>query len=61
MSRSMMNFLKTLTFTVLVPGSTAVGVPYFLLSPHAGLEFGSFALMGILSIGVGGVFYLWSA
>ncbi len=56
--------VKTLIFTILVPGSVTVWVPYLLLSSRLGVysyESGSFRLIGILPIALGSVFYLWCA
>jgi len=56
--------VKTLIFTILVPGSVTVWVPYLLLSSRLGVysyESGRFRLSGILPIALGSVFYLWCA
>ena len=56
--------VKTLIFTILVPGSITVGMPYLLLSSRLAVysyEIGSFRRAGILPIALGTVFYLWCA
>lgn len=55
-------YLRTLIFTILVPGSLTVYIPYLLLS--SGLELlpykiGALRLSGVLPIIVGVIFYLW--
>ncbi len=60
----MMVMIKTLIFTILVPGSVTVGIPYLLLSSGWGrysYEIGSFRLVGILPIALGTMAYLWCA
>lgn len=55
---------KTLIFTILVPGSITVGMPYLLLSSRLAVyshEIGSLRRAGILPIALGTVFYLWCA
>lgn len=55
---------KTLIFTILVPGSITVWMPYLLLSSRLAVyshEIGSFRRAGILPIALGTVFYLWCA
>ncbi len=59
-----MVMIKTLIFTILVPGSVTVGIPYLLLSSGWGrysYEIGSFRLVGILPIALGTMAYLWCA
>ena len=56
--------VKTLIFTVFVPGSVTVGGPYLLLSSDVELlsyEIGDFRLIGIFPIALGTVFYIWCA
>jgi len=56
--------LKTLIFTVLVPGTVAVWIPYRLVSaPGAigSLPLGDFRYTGILAILIGASIYLWCA
>ena len=59
-----MVIIKTLIFTILVPGAVTVGIPYFLLSSEFGgysYAIGTFRLIGVLPIVLGIVFYLWCA
>ena len=59
-----MVILRTLIFTILVPGFVTVGGPYLLLSPSIGAfpyEIGAFRLIGVVSIAIGFAFYLWCA
>lgn len=55
--------LKTLLFTVLVPGTVAVGIPYLLLASGIGsvYDIGGFKFIGIVPIALGVVFYIWTA
>jgi protein-S-isoprenylcysteine O-methyltransferase Ste14 len=56
--------LKTLIFTIVVPGTAAVYIPYLLLSsglrPLA-LELGAFRLLGLAPLALGVLIYLWCA
>ncbi|MFI5396619.1 MAG: methyltransferase family protein [Candidatus Binatia bacterium] len=59
-----MLFLRILIFTVLVPGTVTVAVPYVL--QHSDLAFqlavpGTLRLVGVLSVGLGVAIYLWCA
>lgn len=59
-----MAIVKTLIFTVFVPGSVTVGVPYLLLSSgtvQPSYEIGMFRFIGILPIAVGAACYLCCA
>lgn len=59
-----MTALKTLIFTVLVPGTVAVLVPYRLVSSptaRATLAIGSFRYLGAVLIAIGVLIYLWCA
>ena len=49
--------IKTLIFTVLVPGTVAVYVPYRLLSPAARSVGAGLELIGILPVAVGAAVY----
>jgi protein-S-isoprenylcysteine O-methyltransferase Ste14 len=56
--------IRTLIFTVLVPGSVAAWVPYLLLS--SGLRasthhLGSFRFLGLLTVVFGAALYVWCA
>ena len=53
--------LKTLVFTIIVPGTVAVYVPYLILQDEARASFGVFRLTGIVPLTVGVGFYLWCA
>src|SRR5713101_2489823 len=59
-----MTALKTLIFTVLVPGTVAVLVPYRLVSSPTGrgtVALGSFRYFGVVLIAIGVLIYLWCA
>lgn len=55
--------LGTLLFTVLVPGTAVIGIPYFLLGLDwlPGNDIGVLRFFGLIPIIVGGIFYLWNA
>ncbi len=55
--------LKTLIFTILVPGTVAFGIPWLLLNPPWGLVllFPSLWLLGFLPLLLGVGLYLWCA
>ncbi len=53
--------LETLAFTILVPGTVTVAIPYYLLSPTASLSFRGPRLIGVFPIALGAVLYLWCA
>ncbi len=57
----MRDFIKTLIFTVLVPGTVTVYVPYRLLSRRAEFIWSGYPLLGVVPIAVGAGFYLWCA
>jgi protein-S-isoprenylcysteine O-methyltransferase Ste14 len=50
--------LKTLLFTVAVPGTVTVVIPYLLLAPRAQFEVGYVTLLGAVVIGLGVVIFL---
>jgi protein-S-isoprenylcysteine O-methyltransferase Ste14 len=59
-----MNALKTLIFTVLVPGTVAVLIPYRLASSPAArgsMPLGNFRYFGFVLIIAGALIYLWCA
>jgi protein-S-isoprenylcysteine O-methyltransferase Ste14 len=59
-----MNALKTLIFTILVPGTVAVLLPYRLASSpgaRGSLALGSFRYFGFVLIAAGALIYLWCA
>lgn len=54
--------LKSLLFTILVPGTVAVLIPYLLLPPGSVViptEVGGSRLLGVLSIVLGALIYAW--
>jgi protein-S-isoprenylcysteine O-methyltransferase Ste14 len=56
--------LKTLIFTVIVPGTEAVLIPYLLLSSGFEIfsrELGIFRFLGLLPIAIGALIYCWCA
>lgn len=55
----MRGVLKALVFTVVVPGTVTVGIPYLMLSSSSDFSFGGFQLIAVFSIALGTVFYLW--
>lgn len=52
---------KTLLFTVLIPGSVTVLIPYYLLPDGAGAEFSRRRLLGLALIALGTAGYFWCA
>jgi protein-S-isoprenylcysteine O-methyltransferase Ste14 len=59
-----MTLLKTLLFTVLVPGTVIIYVPFWLLTSHGGavhLEATSLWILGIIPFLLGVCLYLWCA
>lgn len=59
-----MTIIKTLIWTILVPGSITIGIPYLLLSSglrRYSFEIGAPRFLGIGLIALGAVFYLWCA
>jgi len=54
-------FLKTLVFTILLPGLVTAGIPYCLLAPQPEFEIGPFRFVGIISIVLGAAVYFWCA
>jgi protein-S-isoprenylcysteine O-methyltransferase Ste14 len=59
-----MILVRTLIFTLLVPGTVTVGVPYLLLSSGSGSsagEVGALRLIGLIPIAIGIAIYLWCA
>ncbi len=57
----MKDFIKTLVFTVLVPGTVTVYIPYRLLGRRAEFVFSGYHVLGVLPIAVGAGFYFWCA
>lgn len=53
--------VKTLVFTILVPGTVTLLIPYWLLAPGAEFKVAGFRLMGALPIGLGAIIYFWCA
>lgn len=59
-----MTFIKTLIFTIVVPGSVTILVPRWLLSSPIGSErfnIGGFRYLGVVPILIGASIYLWCA
>lgn len=57
----MKDFIKTLVFTVLVPGTVTVYIPYRLLGSRAEFVLNGHHVLGLLPIAVGAAFYFWCA
>jgi protein-S-isoprenylcysteine O-methyltransferase Ste14 len=58
------NLLKTIIFTVIVPGTVSILIPYWLLSSRSApppANFGSLRFLGVLPILLGASIYLWCA
>lgn len=56
-----MALFKTLIFTIVVPGTVTVGIPYLLLASGLGLssyDLGGFRLLGVMVIALGVACYL---
>jgi protein-S-isoprenylcysteine O-methyltransferase Ste14 len=58
MSTTQAAVLKTVIFTIVVPGFVTVAAPYLLLGPRAEFELGGFRFAGVLPIIVGAACYL---
>jgi protein-S-isoprenylcysteine O-methyltransferase Ste14 len=59
-----MVIVRTLIFTIFVPGSVAAGAPYLLLSSDVELlsyGIGNFRFTGVLPMALGALSYLWCA
>jgi protein-S-isoprenylcysteine O-methyltransferase Ste14 len=59
-----MNAIKTLIFTILVPGTVAVLIPYRLVSSPAArgsMALGGLRVIGVVLIAAGALIYLWCA
>jgi len=59
-----MNAIKTLIFTILVPGTVALLIPYRLASSPAArgsIPLGSFRFIGVVLLVAGTLIYLWCA
>jgi protein-S-isoprenylcysteine O-methyltransferase Ste14 len=54
-------FLRTLVFTVFVPGFWTVLVPYWVVGRHARLDLSGAGIAGLLLAAVGGALYLTCA
>jgi protein-S-isoprenylcysteine O-methyltransferase Ste14 len=52
---------KTLLFTVLLPGSVTVLIPYYFLRPGSWPEFTGTGAVGVALIALGATGYLWCA
>ncbi len=55
----MWNVVKSLVFTVIVPGTVTVIIPYWILTTDPNFSVGNFQLFGVLPIALGGIFYFW--
>ncbi len=56
--------LKTLIFTVLVPGTVTIYIPYWLLTSAPAVQrlpLGGFRYFGVVLILIGAAFYFWCA
>src|SRR6185369_2230852 len=56
--------LKTLIFTVLVPGTVAIWIPYRILSPagsRVAISIGAFRYFGFVVMTIGALIYFWCA
>jgi len=58
MSTTQAAVLKTVIFTIVVPGFVTVGAPYLLLGPRAEFELGDSRFAGVFPIVLGAVCYL---
>ncbi|MDD5544864.1 MAG: isoprenylcysteine carboxylmethyltransferase family protein [Acidobacteriia bacterium] len=56
-----MPLLKTILFTLLVPGSVTVLIPYWLLGRRWPKPVGIYSYLGIIPLLLGAIFYLWCA
>ena len=54
-------FVKLLIFTILVPGSVTVAIPYWMLSSSAGFRSSGYRLLGSAPAALGAFVYLWCA
>jgi protein-S-isoprenylcysteine O-methyltransferase Ste14 len=57
-------FVRTFLFTIVMPGSVTVWLPWLLLSsglPHGSPELGPLRFFGLVPLAIGGAFYLWCA
>ncbi len=52
--------VKTLIFTILVPGTVTVAIPHYLLAPGPRLH-SPLRVIGALPFALGGLLYLWCA
>ena len=51
-------FVKAVLFTVIVPGTVTVLIPYLLLRPHVEFDAGAFRFAGLALMALGGAVYL---
>jgi len=56
-----MALVKTIVFTILVPGTVAVWVPYWLLGWRWPRPTEHYQYLGLVLIALGTIFYLWCA
>ena len=53
--------LRTVVFTVVVPGTVTVLIPRWILPPHTLIVPGGYGLLGVLLLSLGMAIYLWCA
>ena len=51
--------LKALIFTVVVPGTVTVVLPYLILTSKTAFSFGTLQLIGLLPLALGAIVYFW--
>lgn len=56
-----MNLLKTLIFTILVPGTVTILIPRWLLAAEQSEPIGVFRFIGLIPLSIGVAIYLWCA
>lgn len=56
-----MNLLKTLIFTMLVPGTVIILIPRWLLATEHSEPIGAFRFVGLIPLAIGVAIYLWCA
>ena len=56
-----MALLKTLIFTILVPGTVTILIPRWLLSAEAVQPTSAFRFVGLIPIAIGAAIYFWCA
>jgi len=56
-----MALLKTLIFTILVPGTVTILIPRWLLSAEAARPINALRFIGVIPIAIGAAIYFWCA